>query len=62
MYSTIAHTSRPNPNVASSCGVPNDVFTGLHRIQNPNQPHANRVDLSPAMRSQLAARNEFAQF
>jgi hypothetical protein len=38
MYSTIAHTSPPIPNVAPSYGVPNDVFTDLHRMQNPNQP------------------------
>jgi hypothetical protein len=62
VYSTIAHTSPPIPNVASSYGVPNDVFTDLHRIQNPNQPPVNRVDLSTAMQSQLAARNEFSQF
>jgi hypothetical protein len=37
MYSTIAHTSPPIPNVASSYGVPNDVFTDLCRMQNPNQ-------------------------
>jgi hypothetical protein len=38
MYSTIAHTSPPIPNVAPSYGVPKDVFTDLHRMQNPNQP------------------------
>jgi hypothetical protein len=42
--------------------VHNDVFTDLHRIQNPNQPPVNRVDLSTAMQSQVAAGNEFAQF
>jgi hypothetical protein len=42
--------------------VPNDVFADLHRIQNPNQPPVNRVDLSVSMQSQLAARNEFSQF
>jgi hypothetical protein len=36
MYNTIAHTSPPNPNVAPSYGVPNDVFIELHHIQNPN--------------------------
>jgi hypothetical protein len=36
MYSTIAHTSPPIQNVAQSYGVPNDVFTDLHCIQNPN--------------------------
>jgi hypothetical protein len=46
----------------SSYGVPNDVFADLHRIQNPNQPPVNRVDLSVSMQSQLAARNEFSQF
>jgi hypothetical protein len=35
MYSTIAHTSPPIPNIAPSYGVPNDVFTNLHRMQNP---------------------------
>jgi hypothetical protein len=38
MYSTIAHTSPPIPNVAASYGVPNDLFTNLHRMKNPNQP------------------------
>jgi hypothetical protein len=61
MYSTIAHTSPPIPNVAPSYGVPNDVFTDLHRIQNPNQPPVNNLR-TVAMRSQLAARNELAQF
>jgi hypothetical protein len=37
-YSTIAHTSPPMPNVTSSNGVHNDVFTNLHRIENPNHP------------------------
>jgi hypothetical protein len=32
MYSTVAHASPPIPNVAPSYGVPNDVFTDLHRI------------------------------
>jgi hypothetical protein len=36
-YSTIAHTSLPIPNVAPSYGLPIDVFTNLHRMQNPNQ-------------------------
>jgi hypothetical protein len=62
MYSTISHTSPPIPNVASSYRVPNDVFTNLHCIQNPNQPHVSRFNTSVAMQSQLATRNEFAQF
>jgi hypothetical protein len=62
MYSTIAYTSPPIPNVASSHGVPNDVFTDLHHIQNPNQTPVNRVDLLAAMQSQLIDTNEFAQF
>jgi hypothetical protein len=41
--------------------VPNDVFTDLHRIQNPNQPPVNNLRTA-AMQSQLAARNELAQF
>jgi hypothetical protein len=61
MYSTIAHTSPPIPNVAPSYGVHNDVFTDLHRIENSNQPHVNNLR-SAAMQSQLAARNELAQF
>jgi hypothetical protein len=61
MYSTIAHTSPPIPNVALSYGVPNDVFTDLHRIQNPNQPPVNNLRTA-AMQSQLAAMNELAQF
>jgi hypothetical protein len=61
MYSTIAHTSPPIPNVTPSYGVPNDVFTDLHRIQNPNQPPVNNLRTA-AMQSQLAARNELAQF
>jgi hypothetical protein len=61
MYSTVAHTSPPIPNVAPSYGVPNDVFTDLHRIQNPNQPPVNNLRTA-AMQSQLAARNELAQF
>jgi hypothetical protein len=60
MYSTIAHTSPPIPNVAPSYGVPNDVFADLHRMQNPNQPPVS--NLWTAMQSQLAARNELAQF
>jgi hypothetical protein len=35
MYSTIARTSSPIPNVVRSYGVPNDVFTDLHRMQTP---------------------------
>jgi hypothetical protein len=61
IYSTIAHTSPPIPNVAPSYGVLNDVFTDLHRIQNPNQPPVNNLRTA-AMQSQLAARNELAQF
>jgi hypothetical protein len=61
MYSTVAHTSPPIPNVGPSYGVPNDVFTILHRIQNPNQPPVNNL-ITTAMQSQLAARNELAQF
>jgi hypothetical protein len=61
MYSTIAHTSPPIPNVVPSYGVPNDVFTDLHRIQNPNQPPVNNLRTA-AMQSQLAGRNELAQF
>jgi hypothetical protein len=61
MYSTIAHTSPPIPNVVPSYGVPNDVFTDLHRMQNPNQPPVNNLR-TVAMQSQLAARNELAQF
>jgi hypothetical protein len=61
MYSTIAHTPPPIPNVAPSYGVPNDVFTELHRIQNPNHPPVNNLRTA-AMQSQLAARNELAQF
>jgi hypothetical protein len=41
--------------------VPNDVFTDLHRIQNPNQPPVSNLRTA-AMQSQLAARNELAQF
>jgi hypothetical protein len=41
--------------------VPNDVFTDLHRIQNPNQPPVNNLR-TVAMQSQLATRNELAQF
>jgi hypothetical protein len=38
-YSTIDQTSPPIPNIASSYGVTNDVFTDLHRIQTLiNQP------------------------
>jgi hypothetical protein len=54
MYSTIAHTSPPIPNVAPSYGVPNDVFTDLHRIQNPNQPPVSNLRIA-AIQSQLAA-------
>jgi hypothetical protein len=61
MYSTVAHTSPPIPSVAPSYGVPNDVFTDLRRIQNPNQPPMNNLRTA-AMQSQLAARNELAQF
>jgi hypothetical protein len=61
MYSTVAHTSPPIPNAAPSYGVPNDVFTDLHRIQNPNQPPVSNLR-TVAMQSQLAARNELAQF
>jgi hypothetical protein len=61
MYSTVAHTSPPIPNVAPSYGVPNDVFTDLHRIQNSNQPPVSNLRTT-AMQSQLAARNELAQF
>jgi hypothetical protein len=61
MYSIVAHTSPPIPNVAPSYGVPNDVFTYLHRIQNPNQPHVNNLRIA-TMQSQLAARNELTQF
>jgi hypothetical protein len=39
----IAHTSPPIPNVAPSYGVPNDVFTDLHCIQNPSQPPVNNI-------------------
>jgi hypothetical protein len=61
MYSTTTHTSPPLPNVAPSYGVPNDVFTDLHCMQNPNQPPANNLRTT-AMQSQLNARNELAQF
>jgi hypothetical protein len=61
MYSTIAHTSPPIPNVAPSYGVPNDVYTDLHRIQNPNQPPVSNLRTA-VMQSQLVARNELAQF
>jgi hypothetical protein len=63
MYNTVAHTSPPIPNVAPSYGVPNGVFTDLHRIQNPNtnQPHVSNLRTA-TMQSQLAARNELAQF
>jgi hypothetical protein len=61
MYSIVAHTSPPIPNVVPSYGVPNDVFTDFHRIQNPNQPPVNNLRIA-AMQSQLAARNELAQF
>jgi hypothetical protein len=61
MYKTIAHTSPHIPNVAPSYGVPNNVLPDLHRIQNPNQPPVSNLT-SAAMRSQLAARNDLAQF
>jgi hypothetical protein len=61
MYSTIAHTSPPIPNVAPSYGVPNDVFTYLHRMQNTNQPPVSNLRTT-AMQSQLADRNKLAQF
>jgi hypothetical protein len=61
MYSTIAHTSPPIPNVAPSYGVPNDVFTDLHHIQNLNQSPVSNLR-TVAMQSQLADRNELAQF
>jgi hypothetical protein len=61
MYSTIAHTSPPIPNVAPSYGVPNDVFIDLHCMQNPNQPLVSNLRTA-AMQSQLAARSELAQF
>jgi hypothetical protein len=61
MYSTIAHTSPPIPNVAPSYGIPNDVFTDLHHMQNPNQPPVSSLRTA-AMQSQLAARSELAQF
>jgi hypothetical protein len=61
MYSTIAHTSPPIPNVAPSYGVPNDVFTDLNCIRNLNQPPVSNLRIA-AMQSQLAARNELAQF
>jgi hypothetical protein len=59
MYSTIAHTSPPIANVAPSYGVPNDVFTDLHRMQNPNQPPVSNLRTA-AMQSQLAARSDYA--
>jgi hypothetical protein len=61
MYSIVAHTSPPIPNVAPYYGVPNDVLTDLHRIQNPNQPPENNLRTA-AMQSQLAAGNELARF
>jgi hypothetical protein len=61
MYSTIAHTSPPIPDVAPSYGVPNYVFTDLHRMQNPNQPPVSNLR-TVAMQSHLAARSELAQF
>jgi hypothetical protein len=60
IFSTIAHTSPPIPNVAPYYGVPNDVFTDLHRMQNTNQPPVNNLRTA-AMQSQLAARNEFKE-
>jgi hypothetical protein len=41
--------------------VSNDVFTDLLHIQNPNQPPVSNLRTG-AMQSQLAARNELAQF
>jgi hypothetical protein len=41
--------------------VPNDVFTDLHRIKNPNQPPVSNLRTA-AMQSQLAAMNQLAQF
>jgi hypothetical protein len=41
--------------------VPNDVFTNLHHMQNPNQPPVSNLRTA-AMQSQLAARSELAQF
>jgi hypothetical protein len=61
MYSTVAHTSPPIPNVGSSYSVPNDVFTDLHRIQSPNQPPVSNLRTA-TMQPHLAARNELAQF
>jgi hypothetical protein len=61
MYCTIAHTSPVIPNVAPYYGVPNDVFTDLHHMQNPNQPPVSNLRTS-TMQSQLAARSEFTQF
>jgi hypothetical protein len=61
MFNTIAHTSPPIPNVAPSYGVPNDVFTDLHRMQNPNYPPVSNLRIA-AMQSQLDARSELAQF
>jgi hypothetical protein len=61
MYSTIAHTSVLIPNVGPSYGVPNDVFTNLHHMQNPNQPPVSNLRTA-AMQSQLASRSELAQF
>jgi hypothetical protein len=43
MYSTVAHTSPPMPNVSPSYGVPNDVFTDLRHIQNPNLPPVSNL-------------------
>jgi hypothetical protein len=61
MYSTIAHTSPPISDVSPYYGVPNDVFTDLHHIQNTNQPPVSNLRTA-AMQSQLAARSEMAQF
>jgi hypothetical protein len=55
VYSTIAHTSPPIPNIASSYGVPNDVFTDLHYIQNTNQPLVSSFNTSAPIQSQLTA-------
>jgi hypothetical protein len=56
LYSKIAHTLPPIPNVAPSYGVPNDVFTDLHRMQNPNQPPVSNLRTT-TMQSQLVATN-----
>jgi hypothetical protein len=61
MYNTVAHTSPPIPNGSPSYGVPNDVFTDLHHIQNHNQPHVSNLR-TVALQTQLAARNELTQY